>query len=374
VHVGLNLAFLVPGEGGGRETHARELALALAETRPDLRLTSFVGRDARGRSGFWREVGRVVSLPITPRSRPQWAWAELAAVPVAAARAGVDVLHSPANLGPITGPFARVLTLHDLLYRRHPELLTPAMRWGTEALLPAAARRAHRVVTVSRASRDEIVAELGIPSERIDVVPNGVTSPAAGDAAAARTRLAAGDRQIALSVASDLPHKNLASLLDALALIPSDERPVLALAGHGTDGPRLRDHALFLGVEEDLRLIGAVSVRELEDLYAAADVLVTTTRYEGFGIPILEAMARGVPVACSDLPVLREIAGEAARWLDPDEPGTVAGAIRELLGGGPEAGRLREAGLERARRFSWKAAAAATAASYERALYASRNR
>jgi glycosyltransferase involved in cell wall biosynthesis len=373
VHVGLNLAFLVPGESGGRETHARELTRALAKTRPELRLTSFVGRDVAG-DPLWSEVGRVVALPVSARSRPQWAWAELAGVPVAAARAGVDLLHSPANLGPVGGPFARVLTLHDLLYRRHPELLTRVMRWGTGVLLPAAARRAHRVLTVSRASRDEIVAELGIPREGIDVVPNGVASPRPGDAEVARALLRADGRRIALAVASDLPHKNLGALLHGLALVPREERPLLALAGHGTDGPRLREQALSLSLAEDVRPLGAVTQGQLENLYSAAELLVSATRYEGFGIPLVEAMARGVPVACSDLPVLREVAGDAACWLDPDEPATVAAALRRVLGDEAEAARLRERGLARARRFSWEAAAEATAASYEAALSASRER
>lgn len=372
MHVGLNLAFLLPGESGGRETYARELSRALVEVSPELRLTSFMGREAAQRDGFWREVGAVVPLPISARSRAQWAWGEIVAVPAAAARARVDLLHSPANLGPVTGPFARVLTLHDLLYKTHPELLTAAMRVGTGAILPAVARRAHRVVTVSHTSRAQILERLRIPPGRVDVVPNGVTV-GSGDPAAARDRLGADHRPVALSVASHLPHKNLATLLEGLARVPAGERPLMALAGEGTDCPELRETVGTLAIEDDVRLVGAVQPDELEDLYAAADLLVTATRSEGFGIPLVEAMARGVPVACSDLPVLREVAGDAALWLDPDRPDTVANAITRLIRDGPEAERLRLAGLERARSFSWTSAAEATAVVYERALAASRS-
>lgn len=344
----------------------RELVGELAMARPDIELVSFVNREAG--EGFWGQVGRVVRLPLSPRARPAWAWAELAAVPAAAARARVDVLHSPANFGPVGGPFARVLTIHDLLFRRHPELLTPAMRLGTEVLVPPAARRAHRVITVSNASRDDMVGLLGIPVERIDVVPNGWTPPRAlPDPAAARRRLDAGERSIALSVASDLPHKNLVVLLEALALLEPAERPLLALAGHGTDTGALPARAGQLGVEGDVRLLGAIDADRLEELYAAAAVLVTATLLEGFGLPVLEALGRGVSVVASDLPVLREVAGDAALWVDPHDPASITAALRRALMDGPDVERLRDLGRVRAQRFTWRAAAEQTARVYEQA-------
>jgi len=311
----------------------------------------------------------VVRLPLSPRVRPAWAWGELAAVPAAAARASVDLLHSPANLGPVAGPFARVLTVHDVLFRSHPELLTRAMRLGTEVLLPPAARAAHRVITVSESSRDDIVRLLALPRERIDVVPNGWAPPqSTADGAAARRRLDAGERPVALSVASDLPHKNLPALLDALALLEAPERPLLVMAGHGTDTGALPARASELGVEGDVRILGAVDEGRLEELYAAATVVVTATLMEGFGLPVLEALGRAVPVVCSDLPVLREVAGEAALWVDPHEPASIAAGLREALSGGSDVDRLRDLGRDRAQLFSWRAAAEQTFQVYERAV------
>jgi glycosyltransferase involved in cell wall biosynthesis len=311
----------------------------------------------------------VVRLPLSPRARPAWAWAELAAVPAAAARARVDLLHSPANFGPVAGPFARVLTVHDLLFRVHPELLSPAMRLGTAALLPLAARRAHRVLTVSNASRGDIVSMVGVAAERVAVVPNGWRPPARpGDATAARRRLDAGDRPIALSVASDLPHKNLAALVETTALLPPGERPLLVLAGHGTDSGALAHRARELEVHADIRVLGGVPEAELEDLYAAATVVVTLTLMEGFGLPVLDALGRGIATVCSDLPVLREVAGETALWTDPRDPTAAAAMLRRALAGGPDVERLRSAGQERARRFSWRAAAELTADAYDQAI------
>ena len=329
---------------------------------------SFVNSEAAGAGGFWSEIGRVVRLPGSPRSRPAWAWLELAAVPVAATRARVDVLHSLANFGPLAGPFARVLTLHDMLFRTHPELLSPMMRLGTELLVPPAARRAHRLITVSQASRDDIARLLGIPPERVAVVPNGWTPPSRpGDAGRARVRLDTGERPVVLSVASDLPHKNLPLLLDALALLPAAERPVLVFAGHGTDSGSLPSLARERGVERDVRLLGAVDPDTLEDLYAAAAVLVTPTRAEGFGLPVLEALGRGVPVACSDLPVLREAAGDTALWFQPGDASSAASAIEHALRSGGELERQGTARRAQAQKFSWRAAAELTWETYERA-------
>jgi glycosyltransferase involved in cell wall biosynthesis len=359
VKVGLDLLFLVPGQTGGRETYARELVRGLAAERPDLELVTFINREtAAERSGFWSETAAIVEVGSSGVVRGSWAFGELWKLPRAAS--GLDVLHSVANFGPLHGGGARVLTVHDVLWRRLPEAVPTAMRLGTNVLVTGAARRADRVITVSHASAADIERELHLPAGRVAVVPNGVTPPPASSPAPAD--LGQGARPLALSVASDLPHKNLGALVDGLALVPVDVRPVLAFAGHGTDTGAMRARAIERGVLDDVRLLGAVE--DLEALYAAAALVLTATRFEGFGLPVLEAMARGVPVACSDLPVLREVAGDAAVWLDPADPASIGRAISEALG---DAERLRTTGRAQADRFSWAAAARATADVYERA-------
>ena len=376
MRVGLDLIYLVPGETGGRETYARELVPAMLERSSELELVTFVNRDAGPRLAA--ELGeeiRAVTLPISARSRGEWAIGELALVSVAARRARVQLLHSMANFAPAWGPFRRVVTVHDMQYKALPELLSWPMRTGT-SLLMLAARRADRVIAVSASGRDEIVADLGIEPQRIDIVPNGVrpSPPAApaADAQAARKQLGLGHRRVALAVASNLPHKNLASLIDALALMPADARPVAIFAGHGTDGGELTHRAAAAGVGEDVRALGVRSSEELETLYALADCLVLTTLHEGFGLPVLEAMARSLPVACSDIPALREVAGEAALYFNPHSSAQIAGAIERLLRDPSLAAGMRQLGFVRAGEFSWSAAADGTLASYERALRGSR--
>jgi glycosyltransferase involved in cell wall biosynthesis len=370
--VGLDLLYLVPGETGGRETYARELVPALMDSEPDLELVAFVNRDA-GRE-LARQLGggvRSVVVPISARSRAQWAIGELALVSAAARRSRVDLLHSMANFAPTWGGFKRVVTIHDLQYRAVPERISPPVRALTGALVSLAARGADRVIAVSRAGAEELVSGLGLERSRIDVVPNGVRLPRGASASATDAvlrRLMLGNRPMVLAVATNLPHKNLATLIDAIAVMPSHERPVLALAGHATDDGSLLARASRAGVQDDVRVLGTCTTEELDALYAAASCLVLPSLHEGFGLPVLEAMARSLPVVCSDIAALREVAGPDALYFDPHDAHQIAARLATLLGDPGLARRLGESGRQRATQFSWSTAAAETLASYRRAL------
>jgi glycosyltransferase involved in cell wall biosynthesis len=370
MRVGLDLLYLVPGETGGRETYARELIPALRACAPELELVAFVNRDAGSR--FVAELGeevRAVVVPVSVRSRAQWALGELGLVSVAARQARVELLHSMANFAPAWGPFRRIVTIHDLQYQAVPDLMPWPVRKTTHGMVSMAAHRAHRIVAVSAAGKEEIVAGLGIPRERIDVVPNGVRPPpSTPSTAGARERYRLGERRVALSVATNLPHKNLPALIEALASIDPANRPLLVIAGHGTDDQPLRTQATAAGVAEDVRLLGGLSTDELDALYAVADCLVLPTLHEGFGLPVVEAMARSLPVACSDIPALREVAGDAALYFDPHAPEQIAARIAQATTDTALVEQLRTQGRVRAADFSWTAAAERTLVCYGRAL------
>jgi glycosyltransferase involved in cell wall biosynthesis len=370
MRVGLDLLYLVPGESGGRESYARELLPAMLERAPSLELVAFVNRETGPELASELGPGvRAVVLPVSARSRAQWAIGELALLSRAARRARVELVHSLANFAPASGRFRRVVTIHDLQYRALPELLSGPARAATGALVSLAARRADRIIAVSAAGAEEIVAGFGVPREHIDVIPNGVRPPQPpGDLADARERHLLAGRDVVLAVATNLPHKNLALLIDALGLLVPGRRPLLAIVGHGSDDGSLAERARAAGVSEDVRLLGRCSPQELDALYALADCLVLPTLHEGFGLPVLEAMARSLPVVCSDIPALREVAGEAALYFDPRDPAQIAARISELLRDDELATRLRARGLARAEDFSWRAAAEATLQSYRRTL------
>jgi glycosyltransferase involved in cell wall biosynthesis len=204
----------------------------------------------------------------------------------------------------------------------------------------------------------------------VDVVPEALGHPLAEPIRSrdrVRAELSAGDRKLLLTVSAKRPHKNLPRLLDALALL--EDRPLLILPGGRTaHEDELRTQTEALGIADDVRFLGWVSGGELEDLYRAADAFVFPSLLEGFGLPVLEAMARGVPVATSNCTSLAEVAGDAALLFDPEDKASIAQAIERLLHDADLATRLGAAGVEQAARFSWERAAEGTVDSYRRAL------
>jgi glycosyltransferase involved in cell wall biosynthesis len=295
-------------------------------------------------------------------------------VPRLADRAGADIVHSLASTAPLRGRARRVTTIHDLNYKLVPDTHFGLRGLGMRALVPAAARRSHRIVVDAASTRDDLVAHLGTPSGKIDVVPLGVAIGAVAapvDAASLRAKLGLGERVVVLSVSAKRPHKNIARLLDALADIAPERRPVLVVPGYLTPyEAELRDHAARRGVADDVAWPSWLSAAELEGLYALATLVVFPSLYEGFGLPVLEAMARGVPVATSGRSSLAEVAGDAALVFDPEDVGAIRAAIERLLADEGERERLRTAGLQRASGFTWERTAELTAAAYERALSA----
>jgi glycosyltransferase involved in cell wall biosynthesis len=371
LHVGLNLVYLVPGETGGMETVARELLPALvAAAHPGTRFTAFVNRDAG--PGPWSELMETVEVPVHVARRIEWVRGEQQLLPRQAVRAGVDVLHSLASTAPAWGRFARVVTVHDLIYRRFPEAHAGIRALGMRVLVPLAVRRSDRVIADSLSTRDDLIGLLGAAPERIDVVPLGAgtlprTKPLAE--ATIRERLGLGERPVLLSLSAKRPHKNLAVLLEALASLPAPERPLLVLAGYATDYEReLRERAVALGVAEDVRWPGWLAADELEGLWAITRAFVYPSLYEGFGLPVLEAMGRGVAVACSNASSLPEVAGDAALLFEPHDAAGVASAVRRLLADPALAQRLRQAGVAQAAQFSWERSARLTLEVYARAL------
>ncbi len=373
MHVGLNLVFLVPGETGGMEVAARELIPALlAEAPAGTRFTAFVNREAAAAGGPWSELLPGVTVPVHARDRVQWVLGEQLLLPRLAARAGVDLVHSLASTAPLRGPFARVVTIHDLIYARFPQAHAGLRGRGMRVLVPGAARRSDRVIADSQSTREDLVALLRIDPQKIDVVPLGLgavrrAQPLAEHAL--RERLALGERDVVLSLSAKRPHKNLRALIDALAEIDPQTRPVLVLPGYPTEHEReLQAHARARGLAEDVRFPAWIDAGELEGLWELARAFVFPSLYEGFGLPVLEAMARGVPVACSNGSSLPEVAGDAALLFDPRSPDEIARALGRLLSDEALRASLVARGHERVRHFSWERAARLTLESYARAL------
>jgi glycosyltransferase involved in cell wall biosynthesis len=371
MRVGLNLLHLVPGETGGSEIYARRLIPALLATGIELRLTLFAGTDAAAslRQEEWASDVEIIQLMLNARSRVRRVLAEQTLLPRAARRARVDLLHNLFTTAPAWPRGPQVTTILDVIYKRFPETHPGLLTYGMRMLVPLSAKRSRRVLTLSNAAKDDIVRFLGVSPDRVDVTYLGPgihegTIPV--DEPEVRRRLELRDGPLVLTVSAKRPHKNLERLIHAIGLLPS---PVmLVVPGYTTAfEDSLRRHADAVAPGR-VRFTGWVDEATLEGLYAAATAFVFPSLAEGFGLPVLEALARGVPVACSNTSSLPEVAGDAVLYFDPTETKAIAGSIEQLVADAELRERLRAAGPDQARRFSWDRTAAQTLASYERAL------
>jgi glycosyltransferase involved in cell wall biosynthesis len=364
--VGLNALFLDPGVSGGSETYLRNLVPALVSGFPDVRFE--VATTRRGALSLaaecWSDTAQLLSLPCDDDQPVRRTLVEQMLLPRVARRRGWDVLHSVANRGPRRAGTALVVTVLDVIFFHHRTmgfLSTHGMRWAVRASVAGA----DEVIAISEAAASDIEATLGIDQARITAVPLGPgrdpVEPAAAEAIRRRLRL--DEARVVVCVSAKRPHKNQRLLVEAIAELPADIYAVLV--GHDEGyGAQLGAAVRALGVAERVRLLDYLPDDELDGLWAISDCACFPTLAEGFGLPVLEAMRRGVPVACSDIPVLREVAGDAARFFPPTEPRAAAAAILASLG--DEAMGAR--GRERAAKFTWERTAAETFAVYERAL------
>jgi glycosyltransferase involved in cell wall biosynthesis len=319
----------------------------------------------------WASEVELVELGLNARSRVRRVAVEQTLLPRAARRARVDLLHNLFTTAPAWPRVPQVTTILDVIYKRFPETHSGLLAHGMRLLVPLSARRSRRVLALSKAAKDDIVRFLGVPPDRVDVTYLGPgirpgTPPA--DEQQVRRRLDLPDGPLVLTVSAKRPHKNLERLIDAVGLLPV---PVTLVAPGYTTAfeDSLRSHADTVAPGR-VRFTGWVDEATLEGLYAAATAFVFPSLAEGFGLPVLEALARGVPVACSNTSSLPEVAGEAVIYFDPTATTSIAGAIERLVTDDELRDRLRAAGPVQARRFSWERTAFETIASYERALAA----
>jgi glycosyltransferase involved in cell wall biosynthesis len=361
--IGLNLLYLAPGDTGGMETYARALVPRLHAAWPESEWVVFAGNELAAEP-VWQRGMRFVRLPVSSRTRVRRTAVEQTLLAGAVRRAGVDLVHSLGTTAPLLAPGPQVVTIHDVIYKRHPDAHPGVLTRGMALLVPAAARRADRIIVPSHAVAEDLGTYLGVRPEKVDIVPEGPgTEPSVAPAAqdGLRVRLGLGDGPIVLAVSARRPHKNLSRLIEAMRGVPA----TLVLPGYPT---AFDDELKAEAAGAPVVFAGWVSDADLEGLYAAATCMVFPSLAEGFGLPVLEAMRRGVPVACSSTTALGEVAGDAALTFDPESVDAIRVAIHTLLGDPAERERLVALGRARAAQFSWQAAAEGTVASYRRAL------
>lgn len=314
---------------------------------------------AVGRSTFPAPPGtRHVRLPA--RALDTW-WAACPRPYLEQFVGSADLVHATGLFLPSTR-LPLVVTVHDLGALRHPEL-HPARQLRQQRALLRKLRQAAAILAVSAAATEDLVA-FGIDRERVVVAPLGLTplpSPA-GDQEAP-----AGQAPYVLTVGETAARKDYGIVIEALARLP-EELNLVMVGPPGADEPRLLRLAANLGIAPRVRRLGAVSDQALAGLYRGALALCFPSVIEGFGLPVLEAMASGTPVLASDIPATRELAGRAARYIEQRRADAWAQAIDELAGDAALRSALAESGRRRAAQFSWERTARATAEAYRVAL------
>jgi glycosyltransferase involved in cell wall biosynthesis len=363
--------FLEP-KMGGLETYVRALVPELTRLAPEVRFSVFCspgGREYLREQGWDSEV-ELVTHPLLGR-RGLKAASELTILGALAGRR-VDLLHSVALTAPLSTRAVDVLTLADTTWIVAPD---PGEIWTLRLwrlIVPPVARRADRVIVLSHAGAEHVAKLLRVPTERIDVIPlaAGVRNDVAPTPAAElRSRLDLGDGPVILTVSAKKVNKNLERLMRAVVAV-AERWPDVVLVMPGNPTPheqKLRRLANELGIGSNVAFPNYVASADLEGLYALARCFVFASINEGFGIPILEAMRRGVPVACSRASALPEVAGDAARYFDPYSVPDIADALIELLADNELARELSERGLKREAQFTWEATARRTLETYARA-------
>ena len=358
-------AFASPAAGVRR--YIKGLTRALLTLGEPLELVALGGVDA---SLLPAGMGHVAEPPHPPTNLG----GTLVGLPRAARRAGVDVVHAPAYTAPFWSPVPVVLTIHDVSYERHPEWYPYRRDWARRAFYRGSAHVASEILTVSTFSATEITAAYGIPRERLTVTPLGVDGAFVATHPRGLGDLPSGVVAPYVLHVGDLhERRNLPMLTRAVlsARRQSKAAEALSLVLVGTDlgvGNSVTAIAARAGAVDAVVRLGSVNERRLRALYQGSIALVYPSFYEGFGLPLVEAMACGTPVIASNVASMPEVLGDAGILLDPSDEDGWTRAIVSLLSGGETRERLRVAGLRRAAEFTWDRTARFTLDVYRRAL------
>jgi glycosyltransferase involved in cell wall biosynthesis len=358
LRIGVNALYLIPGGVGGTEIYLRGLLAGLAGIDAANQYFIFTNRETGPglvprQSNFNR-----VPQPVRAVSRPARILWEQAALPLAAARYSLDVMLNPGFTAPLFCPCPQVTVFHDLQHKRHPEYFRWFDRPFWQFFLFWSAHVSRLLLAVSDATAADLVKYYRVPESKVRVTPEGV------DAVFFDIGRRRRPEPFLLTVSTLHPHKNLDDLLRAFAgFRPTHPEFRLVVCGlHGFFTGALHDLRDSLDLRDAVEFPGWIPREDLHELYARAWAFMYPSKFEGFGLPLLEALAAGIPTACSGIEPLRSIAGGAALEFDPLDAEAIGEAMARITDDQALRAGLREAGPRRAAQFSWRAAAEGTLA------------
>jgi len=364
--IGINALYLIPGKVGGSEIYLRHLISALGHLDQENEYVVFTNRESRG-SFELGENFREHHCPVRALIRPHRIVWEQLVLPYRARQHRLDLLHSPGSTAPLFLSCPSVLTILDLIYLHFPETFPALARIWIKFLVYQSARRSSAVIALSRYSRDEILWDLNTAWDKVRVIYMAI-SAAEASSLPRRERIKTLRKYgivfpFILTVAAAHPHKNLVRLLEAFyQLKKKGGKYQLIVVGvkHNRYFQRLRREISSLDLEEDVIFTDWVPEADKEMIYAEARLMVFPSLLEGFGLPVLEAMAAGLPVACSDVPSLEEVAGDAAYIFNPYSVEEIRRAMEECLSRPELREELVRRGYEQAKKFDWNKTARET--------------
>ncbi len=357
----------------GLGRYAECLARSLAKQRPG-RFALFYNNSRRlwDLTGLDQIPSRSVPLGYKPWRMAVWL-GQMAGIGFDRLLPDAELYHATEHLLMPLRSIPTVLTVHDLIFKLFPQHHKRLNCWFLNAAMPLFVRRANAIITISESSKRDLIQHYGTPAEKITVIYEAAAphfQPASPFTASQMRREYGLPDRFLLTVGTIEPRKNLSRLLDALVRLRTDD-PHLHLVVVGTRG-WLYDEFFrkirALGLEDSVHFPGYILDADLPAVYSAATAVVIASLYEGFGLPVLEAMACGAPVVSSQASSLPEIGGEAARYFDPLDIDDMTTTLRQVLADEELRAEMRAAGLEQAAKFSWERAAQETLAVYEQVI------
>ncbi len=365
MRIGINALFMLPGKVGGSEAHLRSLVKWLAR-RKEHDFYIFINRESEGIFESLAPAFNVVRCGVAAASRPMRILYEQFALPFKVRRLGLDALLSPGMTAPFFVPATSVLVIHDLQHMNMPQNFEKLYLRFLRFFIYMSSVRSDAIITISNKVKRDIERYYRIPGSAISVVYHGVDRASFHErseeevmAIKAKYGLPA---SFVLYIASSLPHKNYERLLEAFRQLRGSRKELkLVLIGARDYGHEaIKKKIGELGLTDDVVFLGWLPFEDIPVVYSAAALFIFPSLHEGFGMPLLEAMAAGVPVVCSNIEPLDEVAGHAARYVDPLDAGSIAEGMADVLDNRELRGRLVKDGLARAASFTWERAAEET--------------
>lgn len=369
MRLGINLLYLLPEKVGGTETYVRHLIRELAMLDHKNEYIIFTNRENHDTFNISNSNFSKFFCDVSAENKYARIAYEQLILPKKMKNQKIDVLHSPGYVSPLWGNFAKVVTIHDMQYKYYPQFLSRSKLTYWKYFIPKSARKSDIIMTVSNNAKHDIVNLLKIPHNKVIVTYESSRFMNSSDDfedlnIGALEKLQIKQNYI-LSVASLLPHKNLDRLIESFNLLNDDSLQLVLVGSTGKSLDTIRDKIAKTKKEDKIVLAGFVSVDTLKLLYKKARLFVLPSLFEGFGIPLLEAMSLGCPVAASNRASIPEIAGDAAVIFDPTDMNDMTNAIIKLSEDEVLRKDMIERGLKRAQEFSWKKMAIETLSAYK---------